>query len=395
LSPADTYLVAGGLDALGFHAARWLIGRGAQRLVLVGREGLLDRRTWDRLADDDPGREAAAAIQDMERQGVSVFVYRVDPADDAAMDGLFKTLRRELPPVRGIVLAAGVVGSPSEDGTDLAGLSAVLRPEVAGVWNLYWCSRGLPIDFFIGFSSLASVFGLGGPTAAAACGFLDSFTHAAKGRGLAALSINWGTWDGAGSAPPSGRERPHPIPGLIPLGPARAFEAMERLLVTGAAQAVVADLDWDRLKDAHYRGRPSPLLERFCEQGEPPSGPSEAVEAEPGDWRVMPADRRRDWLLRLIRDKVAAALEQEPEEVGTDRPLSSMGVDSLTAMEIKWAVEDELRVSLPNTSLTDGPTIAVLVDRALEIVGPVTAGSVVPDGSGAEPARSSGGTTGE
>jgi acyl transferase domain-containing protein/acyl-CoA synthetase (AMP-forming)/AMP-acid ligase II/acyl carrier protein len=392
LGPAGTYLVAGGLDALGLHAARWLIGRGAQRLVLVGRDGLPDRTTWDRLADDDPGREAVAAIQDMERQGASVFVHQVDLADDAAMEGLFKTLRRRLPPVRGIVLAADIVGPLPADGSDPAALSAVLRPGVAGVWNLYRCSRGLPIDFFVGFSTLASVFGLDGPAAAAAGGFLGSFAHAARGWGLAALGINWGNWDGAGPAAPTGREQPHPIPCLIPLGPARAFEAMERLLVTGAAQAVVADLDWDRLNDARDGGRPSPFLEPFCERPEPPSGPSEVGEAEPGDWRAMPADRRRDWLLRLVRDKVAAALEQEPEEVGTDRPLSSMGVDSITAMEIKWAVEDGLGVSLPVSSLADGPTIAVLVDRALEMVASGASGSVEADDPNAGPSRSSDGS---
>jgi acyl carrier protein len=109
----------------------------------------------------------------------------------------------------------------------------------------------------------------------------------------------------------------------------------------------------------------------------------------------MPTDRRRDWLQRLIREKVAAALEQAPEEIGTDRPLSTLGVDSITAMEIKWAVEDGLGVTLPMSSLEDGPSIAALVDRALAAVNPYPTESVGADGADDERARPPGGAAGE
>src|SRR5262249_44743583 len=43
LRPGGTYLVTGGLGALGLRVARWLVERGARRLVLVGRHGLPSR----------------------------------------------------------------------------------------------------------------------------------------------------------------------------------------------------------------------------------------------------------------------------------------------------------------------------------------------------------------
>jgi acyl-CoA synthetase (AMP-forming)/AMP-acid ligase II/3-oxoacyl-(acyl-carrier-protein) synthase/acyl carrier protein len=84
-----------------------------------------------------------------------------------------------------------------------------------------------------------------------------------------------------------------------------------------------------------------------------------------GDWRALPPDRRREWLIALIRDKVAVGLEQEPDEIATDRALDVLGVDSMTAMEVKWAVEDSLGLTLPTETLTDSPTITQLADRAM------------------------------
>ena len=45
-----TYLITGGLGALGLEVARWLIDRGARRLVLVGRRGLPPRSQWSAVS---------------------------------------------------------------------------------------------------------------------------------------------------------------------------------------------------------------------------------------------------------------------------------------------------------------------------------------------------------
>jgi acyl-CoA synthetase (AMP-forming)/AMP-acid ligase II/3-oxoacyl-(acyl-carrier-protein) synthase/acyl carrier protein len=91
-----------------------------------------------------------------------------------------------------------------------------------------------------------------------------------------------------------------------------------------------------------------------------------ALSTEDGDWRALPPDGQLEWLVRLIREKVALGLEQDAAEIATDRPLDILGVDSLTAMEVKWAVEDSLGRTLPTESLTDSPTIVQLAERAIK-----------------------------
>ena len=60
MRPDSTYLVTGGLGALGLEVARSLVARGARHLALMGRRA--------------PDAEAALAIAQLESEGVSVKV---------------------------------------------------------------------------------------------------------------------------------------------------------------------------------------------------------------------------------------------------------------------------------------------------------------------------------
>jgi hypothetical protein len=81
LDPNATYLVTGGLGGLGLRVARWLVGRGARHLVLVGRRGLADTRDWRQLDRAAAQRETSRAVEALERAGARVLVAAVDVAD--------------------------------------------------------------------------------------------------------------------------------------------------------------------------------------------------------------------------------------------------------------------------------------------------------------------------
>ena len=361
LKPEGTYLVTGGLGELGLRAARWLAGRGARRLILLGRRGLPDRAAWDDLKEGDPASRAVEEVRHLEHLGVTVLVASADVADGAAMAALFDRWRRTLPPIRGVIHAAGVDTPGSAKEADLATFLAVLRPKVAGTWVLHQLTRDLPLDFFVATSSVAAVLGAKEAAYAAANQFLDAYAHHAAGLGRPALSVNFGPWAGAGMAGAADRGRAFRLLGLGTLAPDRALRALERLVGEGACQAAVAEVDWFTFKVLYGQDGRRRLLEGLDDPARPDRGPVGSML----DWREGPPEGRRDRLARYFRERVAGVLRLEPDRVDPDRPLDTLGLDSLTAIELKSGVEADLGTTLPLTSLLQGPTIAQLADQAL------------------------------
>ena len=178
LRPEGTYLITGGLGSLGLLAARWLAQRGARRLVLLGRRGLPDRALWDGLPPSDASFATVAAVRELEGLGATVIVAAADVADPSQMAALFGQLRKNLPPIRGVIHAAGVIEPRASRDLDLRSLQAVLRPKVQGTWALHQLTRDLPLDFLVLFSSVSSVWGSARLVDyAAANQFLDAFAH--------------------------------------------------------------------------------------------------------------------------------------------------------------------------------------------------------------------------
>ncbi len=362
LRPEGTYLVTGGLGELGLKAALWLVERGARRVVLLGRRGLPPRDTWDDLPPDHALASIVGAIRAMERLGATVVVAPVDLADGRRMATLFERLGGMLPPIRGIIHAAGVLDDRPLDPAAPASVRAVLRPKVAGTWTLHRLTRSLPLDFFACFSSAAAAFGAREAGYAAANAFLDGFARWAGARGVPALSVGWGPWASGGMA--ADRARSHRLLGLEPLDADRAFGLLGGLLGGPSRHVVAAEFDWFTFRMVAGAGGRGRFLGSIAER---PAAPEVAAVASFRErWRHESPGRRREEIVRYFRDRVAGVLRLDPDRVDPERPLDAMGLDSLMAIELKGRVEADLGTELPLTSLLDGPTIRGLADLAAE-----------------------------
>ena len=128
IGPDGAYLITGGLGGLGLRTARWLVERGARHLILVGR-----RAPWP---------AALAAIAELGAAGSQVMV---EPGDVACRDDVARVLERvagELPPLRGVVHAAGVLDDGVLSHQRWERFAAVLGPKVLGAANLDASRRG-------------------------------------------------------------------------------------------------------------------------------------------------------------------------------------------------------------------------------------------------------------
>ncbi|HEY0605397.1 MAG TPA: amino acid adenylation domain-containing protein [Herpetosiphonaceae bacterium] len=110
---------------------------------------------------------------------------------------------------------------------------------------------------------------------------------------------------------------------------------------------------------------------------------TEAATDEPAAGALLdqPPEQRQPWLEHYLRGLVANALRIAPAAVEPEQPLSSLGLDSLMAVELQHTIETELRAIIPMARLLEGVTIAQL---AADILTQVESGGSPPI-SAAEP----------
>lgn len=338
-----SYLITGGLGGLGLETARWLVTCGARTVVLVGRHP--DQASF------------AAELEQLRQGGARVEVIAVDVAHFQALEEFFIWMADSQPPLKGVFHAAGVLddGLLLQTSWDL--LNEVLRPKVAGGWNLHLLTRGLDLDFFVCYSSMASI--LGSPTQggyAAANAFLDRLAHYRKGLGLPALTVNWGPWHGGGMI----RKRNEKAfwqrmdqYGIAPLLAESALERMGDLLATGAVQGGPLAISWER-----FLTHSSDLF--FSEFTAVSAGEKRSlVEASRGK---SGAELER-YLLDFLRQQLGRVLGVGLEAIPPHRTLNTLGLDSLMAFELTQRIQMEAGMKLPLIELLEGMTLEGVVRK--------------------------------
>ena len=188
--PDATYVVTGGLGALGLVFAERLIEEGAENVVLLSRSGA-------------PAPGAEAALEKLRSSKARVEVLKCDVSQQESVRKMFKSVGKSLPPVRGVIHSAGVLDDATVENQSLEKFERVFSSKVDGAWHLHASAEelGLPLDFFVLFSSISSLLGSPGQSNyASANAALDGLAHYRRARGLPALSVQWGPWASAGMA---------------------------------------------------------------------------------------------------------------------------------------------------------------------------------------------------
>src|SRR5262249_19163118 len=142
----STYLLTGGLGALGLQVAAHMIEAGARDLVLLQRSKLPPRTAW---AEVEPGSRVAdqiGAILELESKGGRVHVFSADVAQGQQVESVLREIATSLPPLRGIVHAAGVLDDGILSQMNQQRFMQVMAPKVAGAWNLHCLTLNLPLD---------------------------------------------------------------------------------------------------------------------------------------------------------------------------------------------------------------------------------------------------------
>jgi natural product biosynthesis luciferase-like monooxygenase protein len=382
LSGQENYLITGGMGDLGLEVARWLVMKGARHLVLVGRTEIPPRDQWPALAGGKPFAKTVAAIQELERMGARVVAASADVGDQEQMSLLLDRLTHSGgPAIRGVIHCAAVFNGGMLTNLQPETLRAVLRPKVEGGWILHRLFEGRSLDFFVLFSAIPSLLGWIGQGAggyAAANAFLDALAYHRRARGLPAISISWGPWDEVGVAARTDR-------GLDRLGrlgvgaipPAQGLKLLERLILENPVHIAAAALNWPQFFQSSPGTETSLLLSAMArERSAPPPvrrgaitgwslGREQLLATEPAE--------RPQLLESCLSESVARVLGLPASKINRHRPLTELGLDSLMAIEIRTAIQENLGVALSLVGFLREPTLAKIAATILETMNHTTA----------------------
>ncbi|WXA89821.1 SDR family NAD(P)-dependent oxidoreductase [Pendulispora rubella] len=333
-SAQGTVLVTGGTGTLGALFAKHLVrDHGIRHLLLASRQG--------------PAAPGADALQtELAAAGARVTVAACDVADKAALQQLFATIPLEHP-LTGIVHAAGAL----DDGLLLSlapeRLPRVLRPKIDAASHLHDLTRDLDLSFFVLFSSIAGIAGNAGQGSyAAANAFLDALAQHRQALGLPALSLAWGYWaERTGMTAHLGDAA---LQRMARLGMGALSTADGRALFDLALARPDAYLVPARLHTATLRARAHDLPAPFRGLA---GGPGTPVAAR----RTATVTARN--LLELVLAETATVLGHgDAGRLDPHTGFAKLGLDSLTAVELRQRLGRATGLSLPATLAFDHPS---------------------------------------
>ena len=289
-------------------------------------------------------------LDDLESRAEVVFVEG-DIASPGVAERLVTAAEETGLPLRGVVHSAAVLDDGLVAALSRESLERVWAPKAAGALRLHEVTATRKLDWWVAFSSVASLLGSPGQAAyACANAWLDALVAWRRASGLPATAINWGQWSDVGIA------RSLTLDVLDPITPAEGIEAMESLLRRNLVQAGVARLRLDRAAAAFpeiceigYFARLVEELDAVRDGGDWP-GPTRFANSIPtrptrSSPRGCAAASRQSWATRTT------------SAIDPNQPLTELGMDSLMAVRIRNTVRGDFGVEPPVALLLQGASL--------------------------------------
>jgi acyl transferase domain-containing protein/acyl carrier protein len=369
--PDATYLVSGGAGGFGLETARWLVDNGARSLVLVARSS-------------KPAAEAEARLNDLRSAGAAVTLVSADVGTRAGVRAALAAVVRGGKPLQGIVHAAGTIDDALIERLTPDQIRRVFTGKVLGAWNLHELTRSARLDFFVLYSSIAATLGsLGQAHYAAANRMLDAIAAFRRSQGLPATSVAFGPVGDSGYL-----TRRQDVAryisgvGMQVLPTAAALAALGTALRHAPTDLAFAQIDWSKLAQSFALVGSSPRTSGLAQISLAGDGGSDRHVRS----SILAArDQQREVIVSdYLHRQVATVLKVGPTTIEPGRPLHELGLDSLTAFELKNRIESELGVALPVGRFLQRPTISTIAGAIVEAINTDTGASatVEVDGGG-------------
>ena len=347
LKSEKTYLITGGLGALGIKTAQWMISKGVRHLVLMGRS--------------QPSLDIISLLSQYQQQGVNIQVIQGDVSRLEDVSRVLEMIKNTMPVLAGIIHTAGVLDDGILAEQTWEKFQRVMLPKVQGTWNLHELTKNLNLDFFVAFSSLTSVLGSPGQSNYAAANvFMDTLMQYRKSLGLSGLSINWSLWDtiGMSATLTTYQQKRLTETGIKAITTEQGFNILEQLLEKTSGQMGVFSIDWSTFQIQLNSEINQAFLAEFL------AAPVEAQKSILVKLEEADKDEEFDILLAYLLEQVAKVLKLD-SDVKNDDTLNRLGFDSLMAVELRNQIIKELNIQFSVEQILEGITLSELAQLIL------------------------------
>lgn len=249
------YIITGGTGGIGLEIARFLSSKNHINLALLNRSVFPYKEEWQNILTNGEDKNTINKIEiinDIEKKGTNIELYSVDVSNEEDLKKVLDDLRKKYGNINGVVHGAGIAMDCALDDKGEDSFSQVISSKIYGTWVLDKLTWSDEMDFFVMFSSVATIFTMFGQgDYAAANSYMDSYTAYRNRTGRKTLTINWTTWKETGMAARYGFVF-DTIFKTLPT--ARGVEGFEALLKMGARRGLIGEIN--------YEGIGNSLLER-------------------------------------------------------------------------------------------------------------------------------------
>ena len=347
----SSYVITGGMGGMGLRTVSWMLEQGARYFVLIGRSPVPLREEWENLSPDHPKFKAVKTIRDIEARGGCVVTAALDIADKNQVKDFFHDYQSSgKPPIRGVVHAAGLWNDRSLLNMNTEILDSVLHSKILGTWLLHQISSQWELDFFILFSSFSSFLSTHGQANYSAGNiFLDAIARQRAKQGKAALSINWGPWSEVGfGATDEGMKAHKRLEsfGIGRISPNQGFEILGYLMSQKAVQIGVVPIDWEQIARVDPLLASAPFVEDVIGVSSGSNLPVDYAAELHKSLNNKTSEDQKSLVLESVQDIIAGVMFLQPEEIDADKPLNTLGMDSLMALEIRNRIRLRTGVSV-------------------------------------------------
>ncbi|RDA92440.1 hypothetical protein CP533_6453 [Ophiocordyceps camponoti-saundersi (nom. inval.)] len=354
-----TYLMVGCTGGLGQALCRWMVLNGVKYLALTTR---------------DITRVDAVWLEELRLDGANVRLFQVDVSDRNGLLDMKDEIAREMPPICGVANAAMVLSDRSFGELTVDDFETVLGPKVRGTQNLNDIFSDQQVDFFVLFSSLASIVGNRGQSNYSAANlFMTAIAEQRRARNLAASVIHIGMVLGVGYVSSNGTyEATLRQYNYMPISEPEFLNMFAQAILVGQPSSghspeIISGLNRYSLQPDGQRFFWSEN-QRFCHHIlEERSQETCCGQKTTFSQRLAEAQSLQE-VLCVVQEgfcsKLERMLQAEEGTIRSSQALMNLGVDSLIAAEIRSWFLKELEVDMPVLSILNTASIA---DLCLEV----------------------------